>query len=327
MKITVLAIFCGIPLFASLAGCRDDRPVTPSAPPEVYSIRVEPASLVLVAGGSAQLAAQADDVRGVTVGGASFTFTSTDPQIVRVTATGHVTTPGRAGRAEVRVASGDRAISVPVAVSAGAAARVDVVEAAATRAAAGGSLGTVRVRVVDAHGNAIGNRSVLWRIVQGGGALIDATEHTEPDGGTSVTWYAGRTAGPQRLEFSTEGIVPAVFEAVAHAGPATQLQLRLAGSTGEGPAGIDVGQPAQMVAAVSDAHGNAVAGAEVVLDPVASCGVDGRRATTGETGTTPRITWTPRAATSCRLSARVEGTQVTATLDVQIRVPRPVRRR
>lgn len=327
MKVTAFATFCVVPLFASLAGCRDERSVPPSPPPEVYSIAVEPASLVLAAGGGAQLAAQADDSRGETVGGASFSFASADPRIATVTATGRVTAPGPAGRTEVRVASAGRVAAVPVVVNAGPAARVDLVEAPTARVAAGESLGTVRVRLVDAHGNAIGDRPVEWRITQGGGTLIGATAHTGADGSATVTWQAGRTVGPQAVELSSEGLVPAVFTALAHAGAATRLQLRLADSAGDEPPAVDAGQQVQLVASVADAHGNAVAGAEVVLEPVKGCDFDGGRAMTGETGSTPLIPWMPRAAAACRLPARVEGTGITATLDVRIRKPGPSRRR
>ncbi len=327
MKVTAFGIVCVVPLFASLAGCRDDRPVTPSASPEVYSIRVEPASLVLVAGGGAQLAAQADDVRGETVGGVSFSFASADPRIARISATGRVSAPGPAGRTEVRVASGGRAFAVPVAVNAGPAARVDLVEAPAAQAAAGESLGTVRVRLVDAHGNAIGDRPVEWRITQGGGTLIDATPRTGADGGATAQWRAGPGAGAQTIEFMSEGLVPRVFSALAHAGPPALLQLRLAGSSEDTPAGVDAGQPAELTATVTDVHGNAVPGAEVVLDPASACGFEGGRATTDDAGTTPPFAWTPRAARACRITARVGNTEVGATLDVRMKATRPPQRR
>lgn len=327
VKLTAFAMFCAAPLFLSLGGCGKDAPVTPPAPLEVYSIHVQPASLVLQAGGSAQLAGQADDVRGETVGGASFSFASADQRIAGVTATGRVTAPGPAGRTEIRITSGGRVAQVPVVVKAGPAAHVDVLEAPAAQSAAGASLGTVRVRILDAHGNGLGDRPLAWRITRGDGTLIDAMARTGADGSATATWQAGTTTGPQALELSSAGLEPALFTALAHAGAAAQLTLRLAGSDDDEPPGVTAGQPSPLVASVHDAHGNGVARAEVVLDPVADCGFDGGRPTTGETGTTPLVPWTPRARAACRITARVDATEITVTLNVRIGKPRPARRR
>lgn len=295
--------------------------------PEVYSIRVEPASLALRAGDEAQLAAQAQDADGEIVGGALFSFASLDPQVVQVNASGRVGARGAAGSTQLRVASGGRAVMVTVVVTAGPAARTEVIDAPEAQAVSGTSLGTVRVRVVDAYGNGLGNTPIEWRITQGEGQLTDAATHTSADGSATVTWLAGVGVGMQTLEFTSHGLPPRLFTALTQAGPATRLQLQLQDETGESAADLVIGQPAQLIARVADAGGNPVAGIEVVFERAAACGFEGGRVATSETGVTTPLSWTPRAGRTCRIAARVDGTDVAARLDAPLRASRVVSRR
>lgn len=318
MRLTALCTCCLVPLFALLAGCRDGREAAAAPAPEVYSIRVEPASLLLRAGEPAQLAAQANDLHGEPVGGASFSFGSADPRIVRVTATGLVSTPGMAGSTEVRVTGGGRVFIVPVIVSAGPAAHTDVLEAPAKEAAVGESLGTIRLRMTDTYGNALAQRAAAWRIVGGDGRLLDAATRTNADGSVEATWQAGRVAGAQVLEFASEGVAPMSFTAVAHAGPPARLRLQLTNAADSEPPRIPAGRTSQLVARVVDALDNPVPQAEVILDALAACGFDGGRADTDASGATAPLAWTPRAARVCRITARVRNTDLSATLETRV---------
>lgn len=318
MKFMALVTFGVASLCAVLVGCGERHKASASPPPEVYSIRVEPASLRLQAGDSAQLAAEASDLHGEAVGGTPFSFESADQQIARVTPTGFVTAPGATGSTEVRVAGGGRVSAVPVVVSAGPAARTDVLEAPARDAAAGESLGTIRLRMTDAYGNALAERAVTWRVVQGDGRLIDAATRTNADGSVEATWQAGRVTGTQVLEFASEGLAPMSFTAVAHAGPPARLRLQLTNAADSEPPRIPAGRTSQLVARVVDALDNPVPQAEVILDALAACGFDGGHASTDASGATTPLAWTPRAARVCRITARVRNTDISATLETRV---------
>jgi hypothetical protein len=288
---------------------------------------VEPASLALRAGDEAQLAAQAQDAHGEIAGGAVFSFSSLDPQIVQVNASGRVGARGAAGSTQLRVASGGRAIMVTVVVTPGPAARTEVMAAPEVQAVAGGSLGEVRVRVVDDYGNGLPDTPVDWRVTQGEGLLAGAATRTSADGSAAVTWQAGPGVGTQALEFTSDGLPPRLFTALAQAGPATRLQLQLMGGAEESAVDLVIGQPAQLIASVADARGNPVAGVEVVFERAAGCSFDGDRVATGEMGITTPLSWTPRAGRTCRIAARVEGTDVAARLDAPVRASRAASRR
>jgi len=327
VRLTAFAMCSSVLLCASLSGCSRGSPPSPAASPEVYSIRVEPASLALRAGSEAQLAAQAQDAHGAITGGAAFAFSSLDPQIAQVTTTGRVGARGSTGSTQLRVASGGREAMVTVVVTAGPAARSEVIAAPSAQTVAGGSLGTVRVRVVDDYGNGLDHTPVNWRVTQGGGALTDVATHTSADGSAAVTWQAGSGVGTQTLEFTSDGLPPRLFTALAQTGPAARLQIQLSDKAKEGTADLVIGQPAQLIASVADATGNPVAGVVVTFERATSCSFEGGRVATGETGTTAPISWVPGTGKTCRITARVEGTEITASLDAPIRISRTAPRR
>lgn len=318
MRTATFAMYNSLLVAALLGGCGQGSPTRPAAVPEVYSIRVEPASLALRAGDEAQLAAQAQDAQGDIAGGAMFSFSSLDPQIAQVNATGRVRATGSAGSTQLRVASGGRAVLVTVVVAAGTAARTEVLALPDTQAVAGGSLGKIRVRVVDEYGNGLGNVPVAWQITQGGGTLADAAAHTGNDGSAAVKWTAGAMTGAQTLEFTSSGVPPRVFTAMAQAGPAHRLELQLVDDAGGEVEDLVAGQPARLVASVMDANGNPVAGIGVLLERAADCGFDGGRAATGDAGSTEPISWVPGEGRHCRILGRVEGTGLSMALNVPI---------
>ncbi len=304
-------------LLVSLGGCQRDAPLAQDPVAAVYSIRVEPASLVLAAGATGQLAAEATDSAGRLVGGARFSFHSTAPHLLGVSPSGAVTSVGPAGTAAIEVRSGGRAASVPVTIDAGPPARIELVDVPVATTAVGTALGTPRVRIVDAHGNPVAGAALRWRVLSGAGVVREAATHSAGDGLAGAEWLAGTSAGAQRLEVQVDGVAPLRIESTATAGPAAGLTLQLSDDDA-GAAIPRLRQPLAIVASVRDAHGNGVAAAGVAIAPLPRCGLPGATVVTAADGDSPPLPWTPTVTGRCVLTARVADGAVAARLSVDV---------
>lgn len=116
-----------------LASCERQSEDT-SAATTVAQVLVHPSVLTMRAGTEALLQAQANDAGGVPVGGAALTYSTSSPQLLRVSSSGVVVSTGIAAEGEVLVSSGDLRASVRVRVHPGPPARIEL------RAQDGGSM-------------------------------------------------------------------------------------------------------------------------------------------------------------------------------------------
>ena len=102
---------CGGAILAAVAGCSSDGPTSVSTPPR-DSLAVVPQELVLGLGMSRQLSATVLDQSGAPISGPAITFSSSNPDRVRVTPEGMATYVS-AGPAEIKASGEDLLASVP----------------------------------------------------------------------------------------------------------------------------------------------------------------------------------------------------------------------
>jgi len=136
----------------------------------------------------------------------------------------------------------------------------------------------VQLRVADRHGNPVAGVRVSLRPVQG--TVAERTAVTDSTGRVETAWTLGPAAGLQRLTSSAQGVeAPLEVTARAIAGPPARLVLE--GVPGAATVGRPLPQPVRVL--VTDAHGNAAAGASVVFS-TRSGGLTPTRARTDSAG-------------------------------------------
>ena len=118
----------------------------------------------------------------------------------------------------------------------------------------------VQLRVTDHHGNPVAGVRVSLRPEQG--TVAERTVVTDSTGRVETAWTLGPAAGLQHLTASAPGVeAPVEVTARAIAGPPARLVLE--GVPGAATVGRPLPQPVRVL--VTDAHGNAAAGATVVF--------------------------------------------------------------
>jgi hypothetical protein len=143
----------------------------------------------------------------------------------------------------------------------GPAASLALVRGAVPRGIAARSLvPAVRLRVADRYGNSVAGVRVSLR--PGQGTVAERTAVTDSTGRVEVAWTLGPAAGMQRLAASAEG-VNAPLEVVARAVAGAPARIVLEGLPAAATVSRPLPQPVRVL--VTDAHGNAAAGASVVF--------------------------------------------------------------
>ena len=118
----------------------------------------------------------------------------------------------------------------------------------------------VQLRVADRYGNPAAGVRVSLR--PGQGTVAERTAVTDSTGRVEVAWTLGPAAGMQRLAASAEG-VNAPLEVVARAAAGAPARVVLEGLPATATVSRPLAQPVRVL--VTDAHGNAAAGASVVF--------------------------------------------------------------
>ncbi|HEX6746500.1 MAG TPA: Ig-like domain-containing protein [Longimicrobium sp.] len=214
----------------------------------------------------------------------------------------------------------------------------------AQSAPAGTELAPLVVTVTDGSGRPVGGVPVTWAVVTGGGTITPLDSITNAQGQVSARWRLGTVAGQQSVTATVAGLTPVTFTATANAGSPTAL-VRVSGNDQQERPGFVV--PDSLVAKLTDAAGNPIAGALVrwTVSPDGSISPDTTRTradgtvkaqwTLGSYGapvataalvsdTTVRVTFTARMLTGIQLGALpVPNTLVvdTATLEVEATGP------
>lgn len=170
----------------------------------------------------------------------------------------------------------------------------------------------VVVQVVDQNGQPASAVSVQFTAT---GALLGRPLVLSDAAGNAANVVTiGDAAGPVTVTASVSGIAaPAVFSLTATAGPAAALVA----VTGNGQTGIIGARlDSALVVRVSDAKGNAVAGATV--DWVAASGVltTAAQTTSGADGTTSARLQLPTTPGSVAVRATLHGTTINATFNL-----------
>lgn len=256
-----------------VASCARDAsgPARP-ATAEAYEILVEPGQLDLSAGGSASLSAQANDSKGLPIGGAPLKFDSEDPAVIRVSERGTVESLGRTvPRAFVIVSSGTRMKRVPVSVAAGPLDRLEKVSGDEQTLVAGAAPMAVQVRAIDAWGNPIADQRLMLTGESGG---EPRSGQTSSDGMATFPIEPLRQAGSTHFTVRpADGDQPAeTFTFQISPGPPARLLAERTSDPGTGAAGFRV--------RAMDSFENPVPGAGVRVKPPASLGEEA----TPETG-------------------------------------------
>ena len=248
------ALFAG--LGTLLFGCTLSPAPTAAQTAEPSSILVEPASLTLEAGHDARLAAQANDTSGQPIGGANFSYTSSDPRVLQVSATGLVTALGPASSTiSVIVASGRREQRVPVVVLPGAPRRLEKIGGDDQQLQSGDApADPLAARIVDQWNNPLAN---VHLTVESASDLFASSDVVSgPDGGirfqvpplTRAGAFVVRLRSPIRAELTVS------FNLRVTHGPPASIDRLSSASVPDSSAGAS----APIVLRVTDAHGNPI---------------------------------------------------------------------
>ncbi len=214
-------------------GCGDSGP----PPPRPTTISLFPAQTTFDAVGHTRtFIAGVKDQNGVTMEGQAVDWSSSDPGVVSVDATGTATARSN-GAATVRAASGDAVQTASVTVAQVA---TTLVRTAGDGQAgpAGTPLGRpLEVQVRDRLGNAVANETIAFSVIGGGGSIVPESIQTDAQGRATATWTLGPRAGEAqsaRAAVQGTGIAGVAFVATGVVGPAAELR----GLAGTGQAGV-----------------------------------------------------------------------------------------
>ncbi len=145
----------------------------------------------------------------------------------------------------------------------------------------------LRVRVLNARGNAVANEPVSFVVTSGGGSLSAAVAgglaadlpavqtsvlvdvNTNASGEAEVSWTMGTSVGTQRATATVRSLTPAQFTATAEAGAPASLTLE-GGDDQLQVIGFPLDEP--FAVAVADEFGNPVGGAPVAWQITAGNG-------------------------------------------------------
>jgi len=84
---------------------------------------------------------------------------------------------------------------------------------------------SLKVRALDAYGNAIAGQAVNWAITSGGGSVAPVSGTTDASGIASAEWTLGPNLGSQTLTAKAGTLPQVTFQASAVAGPPAKLGM------------------------------------------------------------------------------------------------------
>ena len=185
----------------AVAACGGDGRTDPS---DVAQITLDTEAVVLAATGQTrQLTATALDDGGDPIQGAPIDWTTSNPEVVTVSATGLLTAQGP-GTTQVTAAVGE--VSATATVGVNSVATLEVFDGNGQTAAAGQAVPTApAVRVTDAQDNPVAGVRVRFQVAPGSGTITGETQTTAADGVARVgSWRLG-SGGVNRLSATVDG--------------------------------------------------------------------------------------------------------------------------
>ncbi len=299
-----------------LAACNRAEETVAAVIRVAHAIVVEPASLAMPAGGQWQLAAEVNDAAGQPIGGAAIVYRSGGEAIAMVGPNGLVSSVGPTGTTYIEVISERRSVRVPVTVTAGTIAALELLNVPPATTIAGDAVGRIEIRARDAFGNGVSDVPLEWRVLSGDGSVEAAAAKSDVTGKASAQWLAGARVGAQVIEVRSGELAPLVVQSTAIAGPPASLVL------GTDPpvsanAALPRGTSLDVKALLSDRNGNPVNGATIAFEALGNCPLD-RVSRTDTVEQPASITWPLTTAGSCALHSRVEGSEIESRLTVRV---------
>jgi hypothetical protein len=212
----------------------------------VASVFVQPSSLVLAAGISAQLTATTYDVNGNPVTGRNVSWSTSNAEVARVSAEGVVTTVA-AGTAEINVNAEGRKAVVPVTVTTGSSSSTSVPVASVSvtlnaPSLLAGQSTQANATLKDANGGVLTGRSVVW-------TSSDPTVASVDGSGAVATIKAGNVTITASSEGKSGSASLSVGAPTVGVEPVATVAITL-------PSSLDVGQSAQASVTLKDQSGN-----------------------------------------------------------------------
>jgi len=145
------------------------------------------------------------------------------------------------------------------------------------------------VRLLDQAGNPVPDRTVVWVVRAGDGAVNPTTGMTDAQGFASTAWSLGPDAGPNAVDAQVPNVGTVTFTAIAtdtSGGGPPAMPSADRSTIGAEPDSISAGSGVSTITVtVLDGDGNAIAGATVALQatgdgntlhqPAAATGSDG----------------------------------------------------
>ncbi len=234
---------------ASAGGASGSATVTVAQVPD--RIQVAPAQISLVPGETAGVDVVVRDALGARVPGIVVELSVGDDGVVAIEGDARVRALS-VGSAVVIAEAAGFSEEIPVAVVAGAAGQLNLLNGDGQAATAGSELsGAIRVQLLDASGFPIPDLPVSWTTPDGGEVVAGAAEPTDAEGRAEVRWRLGPAAGAQTLVATAAGLSLQV-QAEARAGVPASIRIL--------PAPTDfhsLGQTRDYEAMVEDIFGNA----------------------------------------------------------------------
>lgn len=264
---------------ASIEGKSGFATITVTSTP-VATVTLTPSNATLLVGDSVQMAAQTRDANGAVLSGRPIAWTSSNPTVATVSATGLVTAIG-SGASIISAESEGKSALASVNVSSVPVASVTVTPVSTTIVI--GQTTQLTAAAADASGNALPGRLVTWTTSSSATATVSTSG--------LVTAVA---AGTATITATSEGRSATSAITVVAAGPAT-VTVTPATAT------IDIGQQLRLDAVVKDHAGNVISSPSITWTSS-----DTRVATVNSSG---RVTGRfPGTATITATSGSAKGT-------------------
>ena len=262
-----------------------------------------------------QVTATVLDQRGDPIAGAAVVWSSDDPTVAGVNASGLVTAQAIGStkiRGTVTLTKGSLVDSLAVSVSQVPAhflkfagdQQIDTVS---------GTLPTpITVQVTDSNGHAIPAIVVSFAVTSGGGHVSSAADTTDATGRASVQWTIGGAAGANALAATAAIAIPGSPATFTASGVLAGSTPSIAVNNGNGQQGL-VGAPLNFPPSVvvRDGAGSPIAGKQVTFAITAGAGaLSGASAVTDANGIATAGSWTVAAGANALTATLVDTGQI-----------------
>jgi hypothetical protein len=320
-------LFSGVEVITATVGA------TPSTPPPAIlltyvgpgasatRLSIAPRDTAILVGGSAPYRFTATDASGAAVTGASVRWSVSDGTLGAIDAFGTFTPSGKQGRSFITgVTPNGLRDSTTITVTAPPA-KLVLVSGGGQSGVAGTPLPQpLIVQAQTSDGTPVPGVPIAFAGTAGGGSAAPASAVTDVNGHAQATMTLGHTAGTQTFAASSPGLTTASANETATAGAAALL-VRNSGDAQADTIGKLLAQP--LVAKVTDAFGNSVAGATVNWARLAGAGTVAATSSTSDAGGLASVGYTlGTVARTDSISATISGIPASTVVFTERGLPR-----